>query len=117
AKLVSLTRITPGSLVAEFQGLRRTPERSYLSVQVGRNEHVLLNSEFQYMNHSCDPNVYFDLPLMRIRALKNINIGDEITYFYPSTEWSMVEPFDCWCKSRLCLGRIAGAEALPPDMI
>lgn len=24
--------------------------------------------------------------------------GDELTFFYPSTEWSMAQPFDCLCK-------------------
>jgi len=46
-------------------------------------------------------------------ALRDIFPGDELTFFYPSTEWSMAEPFACLCGSGGCIGHIAGAERLP----
>lgn len=36
--------------------------------------------------------------------------GDELTFFYPSTEWDMAQPFDCLCGSGVCKGRISGAR-------
>ena len=36
--------------------------------------------------------------------------GDELTFFYPSTEWDMSQPFDCLCKTERCQGRITGAK-------
>jgi hypothetical protein len=36
--------------------------------------------------------------------------GDELTFFYPSTEWSMKQPFECLCKSGECKGTIKGAR-------
>ena len=38
--------------------------------------------------------------------------GDEILFFYPSTEWTMDRPFTCLCSSSECLGRVAGANQL-----
>ena len=40
---------------------------------------------------------------------KGIKAGDELTFFYPSSEWSMAQAFDCFCGSANCRGRIDGA--------
>lgn len=34
-------------------------------------------------------------------------------FFYPSTEWHMAQPFDCFCGTPSCRGRIAGARDMP----
>lgn len=94
------------------------PERvqdtpTYLTVQTGINTHIILQPEFlQYINHSCNPNVFFDTTSMELIALKEIQPGDELLFFYPSTEWDMVQPFDCYCGSSNCLHRIKGAAHL-----
>lgn len=43
---------------------------------------------------------------------RGISPGDELTFFYPSTEWRMAQPFDCACGAAdgVCRRRIAGAE-------
>jgi hypothetical protein len=46
---------------------------------------------------------------MKVVALKPIAEGDEMTFFYPSTEWDMAQPFKCQCGSNKCLGEIRGA--------
>jgi hypothetical protein len=38
--------------------------------------------------------------------------GDEITFFYRSTEWDMVQPFECLCGEHNCIGFVAGAQYL-----
>ncbi len=40
---------------------------------------------------------------------RDLNEGDVLSFFYPSTEWRMVQPFDCFCKEEGCLGEIMGA--------
>jgi D-alanine-D-alanine ligase-like ATP-grasp enzyme len=69
--------------------------------------------QLRYVNHSCAPNVQFDLEGGILRAIRDIEPGDELVYFYPSTEWEMAETFDCKCGSVDCLGRIGGASQLP----
>jgi hypothetical protein len=61
------------------------------------------------MNHSCDPNIYIDTKNMVLTTIKEISQGDELTFFYPSTEFSMSNPFLCSCGYEKCLGHISGA--------
>ena len=39
-----------------------------------------------------------------------LRAGEELTYFYPSTEWHMAQPFECRCGESVCRGRITGAR-------
>jgi hypothetical protein len=94
----------------------KTPH--YLTVQTGRDQHITLMPEFlQYINHSCDPNVFFDTTSMKLIALKDISENDEFTFFYPSTEWDMAQPFICFCGSKACLQNIKGAKYLLPEQV
>jgi len=87
---------------------------TYLTVQVGVSKHITLQPEFlQYINHSCDPNVFFDTTAMKLIALKKVNANEELTFFYPSTEWKMTQSFNCYCGSSNCIGEIKGAFYLP----
>jgi len=54
------------------------------------------------VNHSCEPNIAFDLTSAdkqkwHARALRDIDPGETITFFYPSTEWDMKQSFECQC--------------------
>jgi hypothetical protein len=107
-----------GDIVIEFSARQIVSEPNYLTVQVGLDKHILLSPEhLQYINHSCDPNVFFDTYAMHIVALKSIEEGDEMTFFYPSTEWDMAQPFSCFCGSRNCLGQIKGAAHINPEIL
>ncbi len=53
----------------------------------------------------------------RVIALKPIRAGDELTFFYPATEWAMDRPFDCRCRSGRCLGQVQGASQLPAHVL
>jgi len=93
-----------------FSAGKTLSQPTYLTVQVTETEHITLNPVFlQYINHSCAPNVFFDTYSFELIALKAIEPGDELTFFYPSTEWNMVQPFACTCGSKDCLQTISGA--------
>ena len=64
------------------------------------------------MNHSCSPSVRLDCTSLSLIALVDLNPGDEINFFYPSTEWNMAKPFQCWCESLDCCKLISGAKGL-----
>ena len=103
----------PGEKIAEFSAGTIAAEPTYLTVQIGIGKHITLQPEFlQYINHSCDPNVFFDTTTMQLVALKEIQKEEEMTFFYPSTEWKMTQSFNCYCGSRHCLGKIKGAAFL-----
>lgn len=102
-----------GDTVCDFQAEKTLSQPTYLTVQVGEDKHITLQPEFlQYTNHSCAPNVFFDTKAMKLIALKEIQPGDELLYFYPSTEWSMTQPFECFCGTQQCLHKIQGAAYL-----
>ena len=39
-----------------------------------------------------------------------LRAGEELTCFYPSTEWHMAQPFECRCGESVCRGQITGAR-------
>ncbi|KAF8303316.1 SET domain-containing protein [Clavulina sp. PMI_390] len=96
--------------------------KAYSTLQYAVDKHCELESDLLYLNHSCSPNIAMvmntqDKAEWHIRAIKDINAGDEITFFYPSTEWEMGQPFDCTCGAEECLKRIEGAKALDRNTI
>ncbi len=107
-----------GDIFSKFDAaeIRTVPDK--YTVQVNDDTHIILDPEFlQYINHSCNPNVFFDTTRMELSCLKDIAPGDELTFFYPSTEWSMASPFNCFCGDNNCLHKIQGASFLPPELI
>ena len=88
------------------------------TVQMHEKKHIMLDPEYlQYINHSCRPNVFFDFRDMTLICINPIAVGDEMTFFYPSTEWAMSHGFQCQCGSHGCLGHIHGASYLSPDVL
>jgi len=114
----SLVDFEPGDIICEFgaSAILQTP--SYLTIQLNINEHICLQPLFlQYINHSCSPNMFFDITDYKVICLQPIKAGDELCYFYPSTEWEMAQPFQCVCGSVNCLGYINGASYLSKEVL
>ncbi len=110
--------LMPEQVFSTFGAKKILNQPNYLTVQINQERHIMLDPEWlQYMNHSCDPNVFFDTTKQVVTVLKPIDVGEEITFFYPSTEWSMHRAFDCLCQSDNCLESIQGAAHLPLELI
>ncbi len=104
---------SPGDVLSEFSAGITQSYATYLTVQTGADKHITLVPEFlQYINHSCAPTAFFNTTTMELICLKALQPGDEITFFYPSTEWEMAQPFDCNCGKPECLHLINGASHL-----
>ena len=74
-----------------FHATRMHDRPSRLTLQVSEHEHIELGPAFlECVNHGCDPNVAFDVEHWVLRALRPVAPGDELVFFYPSTEWAMV---------------------------
>ncbi len=107
-----------GDVFASFEAAEVMNRPSRFTVQIEDDQHITLSPDFlQYVNHSCNPNIFFDTNKMELRCLTPISPGEEFTFFYPSTEWEMAEPFHCSCGSNNCLHHIQGACHLPHDAI
>ncbi|KAK0615821.1 hypothetical protein B0T17DRAFT_619428 [Bombardia bombarda] len=95
----------------DFPPCTSADEPTYATVQMGRDAHLNLNSDLLYINHSCEPSLIFDTGNLNILVgPKGLQPGEELTFFYPSTEWHMAQPFDCLCGTPTCRGRISGAR-------
>lgn len=103
----------PGQTISKFYAGTTQSYATYLTVQTGVDTHITLEPGFlQYINHSCAPNAFFDTTAMELVCLQPLQLGQELTFFYPSTEWDMSQPFVCNCKSNDCLQLINGASHL-----
>jgi hypothetical protein len=58
-KSYSKIHVPPFGLFAklEFPPCTKAEEPTYATVQMGRNEHLNLNSDLLYINHGCDPSL------------------------------------------------------------
>ena len=116
--LFSKKSFMKNEVIIEFlaKSVQSTP--TYLTVQIGEDLHIELLPEcLACTNHSCDPNCFFDTSTMEFVALKDIPKGEEFTFFYPSAEWDMDQPFQCNCGSDLCIGTIQGTKYLAAENI
>jgi len=116
--LYACQTIKKDSCISPFAAAAVLEAPSYLTIQLADDQHILLQPSFlQYVNHSCKPNAYFDVEKMELVAMENIQAGEQITFFYPSTEWDMAQPFDCHCRQDECFGVIRGAAYLSLEQI
>ncbi|MBI2571173.1 MAG: SET domain-containing protein-lysine N-methyltransferase [Candidatus Schekmanbacteria bacterium] len=106
-----------GQIVSNLLCVSQRSNPTRYTVQIGFYQHADIAFPWPSANHSCAPNLLFDTTRMLITATREIRQGDELTYFYPSTEWDMAEPFLCLCRSEQCLQHIRGARHLPPDVL
>ncbi|KIR51452.1 hypothetical protein I315_06151 [Cryptococcus gattii Ru294] len=118
SRLVALRDFAPNGLIAPLTNISLAPEKAYSSVQFGTGprDHLELNSDLLFMNHSCSPTTEVHLPPFRpnewgvYATSKGLKKGESLEFFYPSTEWDMAQGFDCACGSDTCLGKINGAK-------
>lgn len=110
--------IPENSVICTFEADQVQNSATYLTVQTGPCKHITLKPDFlQYINHSCDPTVFFDTAALQLISLRPLHAGDEFTFFYPSTEWEMAQPFVCNCGSKDCLQLINGAAHLSVESL
>src|SRR5690606_29500002 len=92
------------------ENIMDTPNR--FTVQIARNKHTHVG-KLAALNHSCSPNVILDTEKMQVVACQDIEKGQDLYFFYPSTEWEMDAPFICLCGASNCIHVVAGARFLP----
>ena len=116
--LFATTAFSKGDIIIDFGSSKIVDTPNYLTVQVEEDKHIHLSPEYlQYTNHSCEPNVLFNTSTMQLECLTEVAIGDELTFFYPATEWEISQTFNCHCGKPTCVGLIQGAAELPADIL
>ncbi|KAG9233888.1 hypothetical protein BJ875DRAFT_441784 [Amylocarpus encephaloides] len=113
SKSLSTIDLPPFALYAKisFPPCTFAPIATYATVQCEKEKHLNLNSDLVYINHSCEPSVIFEMSTLSILAgPSGLKAGQELSFFYPSTEWNMAQGFDCLCGTQSCKGFISGAK-------
>lgn len=116
-RLTVTKAISAGQVFHKIENYHYITEATFSSVQVGQAQNIEEFKYMAYLNHSCDPNIILDTLNFELRAIRDIAPGEELSFFYPSTEWSMSTPFKCLCGAPQCLGYISGAKHLSLHVI
>ena len=113
----SRVALPAGSVFSRITTSTPAPVKRWSTVQTGPASHIELNSALLYMNHSCSPSleIHTDEMVVRVARDRDLSAGDDLTFFYPSTEWEFDNPFRCLCKSKDCLGDVKGAKFLSQE--
>ena len=117
ARLISDSPIPLGAVFFRIEDYRAVPEPTYQTIQIGVGRHIEELGVIAYLNHSCAPNVIVDTTRMECRAARDIRAGEELAFFYPSTEWNMDRPFVCLCGAPQCIRIVTGAKYLSLDTL
>ena len=117
ARLITTLPLAQGDLVHKIEHYRLVDRPTYQTIQVSRDANIEELGVLAYLNHSCRPNVHVDTTALTVTALRAIAAGEELNFFYPSTEWEMDRPFVCLCGAPQCVRLVAGAKYLSVDTL
>lgn len=74
------------------------------SIQIGKNKHIEDDIGI-YVNHHCHPTAKVNQKKRALISIKNIEIGDEITFDYNQNEDQLATPFTCHCCHKKIMGK------------
>jgi len=107
-----------GENIVAFNASKIVDTPNYLTVQISETKHIYLFPEYlQYVNHCCEPNVLFNTSTMQLECISDIEVGEELRFFYPATEWRIAQQFICNCGKPSCVGLIQGAADTPSEVL
>lgn len=110
--LITKQAYAKGEIICEIPTEKVVANANRYTVQIDRDKHTEVG-KLSALNHSCDPNVILDTERLVMVARRDIEKGEELFFFYPSTEWEMDAPFICLCGASNCIHVVAGARFLP----
>lgn len=109
--------VAAGSTVFAIDGvLQPAPDRYSVQVDVASHLHPfpeqLARGEaadlpWWFLNHSCRPTVRIEG--LGVIAIRDLAAGEQLTFDYDATEWSLDAPFRCGCGQ--CGGRLVRGYA------
>jgi hypothetical protein len=118
--------ITAGDVVAGFGGTCLTGAQ-FAALPAARQRHSVQIEDDLFMagaedteaadciNHSCEPNCAMSGNVVLV-ALRDIAVGEELTYDYSTSDGSPYDEFDCTCGTPSCRGRITGHDWMNPEL-
>lgn len=84
------------------------------AIQLGKDEWCFRQGKIRFMNHSCDPNAWWE-GYGKLVARRVIEPGEEITFDYSTSEITLTYRMECRCGSVSCRGIVTNKDYLNPD--
>ena len=114
--LFALVSIDRNEVLIDLNGENYFLSPTRRSLQIGEKRPVFGRDEtVGYLNHSCEPNSFLEFSSLCVRALRDIQRGEEVKVNYAATEYEMHDSFSCDCGSSACLQMIRGFKFLTRD--
>ena len=118
--------ISTGTIIATFGGTivdrisfeTHPLEQRSRSIQIDVDQFVLgpvSREPGDSINHSCSPNCHMRNATQLI-AMREITVGEELTYDYATSDASDYDEFECACGSVHCRGSVTGNDWKLPDL-
>ena len=116
----AISKISKGEILASFGGnvidlselAKYSDDRVSRSLQLNSDTYLLsgnMPEPGDMINHSCEPNCGI-AGISSVQALRDIEIGEEITFDYAMTDSSKCDEFICACRKSGCREKISGTD-------
>ena len=122
----AISKISKGEIVASFGGnvINQSELTNYPTDRVSRS--LQLNSDTYLLsgdvpeagdmiNHSCEPNCGI-AGTSSVQTLRDIEIGEELTFDYAMSDSSQYDEFNCACGKDKCREKITGMDWQKKDL-
>ena len=122
----AISKISKGEIVASFGGnvINQSELTNYSTDRVSRS--LQLNSDTYLLsgnvpeagdmiNHSCEPNCGI-AGTSSVQTLRDIEIGEELTFDYAMSDSSQYDEFNCACGKDKCREKITGMDWQKKDL-
>ena len=120
------SKISKGEIVASFGGnvinqselINYSADRVSRSLQLNSYTYLLSGAVPEagdMINHSCEPNCGM-AGTSNVQALRDIEIGEELTFDYAMSDSSKYDEFNCACGKDKCRERITGLDWQKKDL-
>jgi SET domain-containing protein len=122
----AISKISKGEIVASFGGnvinqielTNYSVERVSRSLQLNSDQYLLsgeVPEDGDMINHSCEPNCGI-AGISSVQAIRNIEIGEELTFDYAMSDSSQYDEFNCACGKDKCRDKITGMDWQKKDL-
>ena len=122
----AIAPIAAGTIVATFGGTlmsraefdKQDVERRSRSIQIDDDAFLLGPPQREpgdAVNHSCEPNCGMG-GAAQVVAMRDIAVGEALTFDYAMADGSDYDEFDCACGSSFCRGRVSGNDWSNADL-
>ncbi|KAI9158644.1 Ubiquitin-conjugating enzyme E2Q-like protein [Paramyrothecium foliicola] len=94
SKSIARVSLPPNALFAKlsFPPCTIASKAAYSTVQFGKDQHLELNSDLLYVNHSCEPSLIFDTDNFNVVVgPKGIQAGEELTPQLAAPFWLFID--------------------------